>query len=110
MAISESAPFILKPSLVRVSHHRRQIAFDSQPTFSELTRPFPYTMSSLAIAAKLSQFFFSGGGAVGPDPLGRLRVDGHGVLLGSLVDDTERIETAVHVPVADCQACDLGPP
>ena len=52
----------------------------------------------------------AGGGEVGPDPLGRLRVDGHGVLLRSLADDAERIETAVPVHVVDCQACDFGPP
>ena len=52
----------------------------------------------------------AGGVKIGPDPLGRLRVDGHGLLLRSLADDTEHIEPAVPVQIADCQLCDLGPP
>lgn len=51
-----------------------------------------------------------GGGEIVPDTLGRLRVNRERVLSFPLANDSERIEAAILVQVANPEASDFGPP
>ena len=83
---------------------------DTQPSCWLLPgQPLPAVVAERAEEGTVEVVAVASGVEVGPDPLGGLRVDGQGVLLGALANNAERVETAVDVQIANAKRRNFGP-